>query len=191
MQKNLIIFTSLIIWIVVIAFGYKILINYEFKPTSALESIQEFPQESQFTLDPKLATLFIFIHPHCPCSRASIEELSKLLAGFQNKLKVIAIFTKPKGVNASWIKTDLWHKVKSLPNVEMFIDYENHEAKIFKANSSGEVFLFKPNGNLVFHGGITSSRGHEGDNKGRSTISHYLSTGEIKDKQTFTFGCIL
>lgn len=183
----------LIIWLGLIVFGYRILLNYEFRtnPTDN-ESIKKFPKASKLKLDPHQETLLMFAHPHCPCSKASLEELNKLLAGSpHNKLKVIIVFVKPKKFDETWVKADLWQRAITMPNVSTYIDEENHEAKLFKANTSGEIFLFRPNGGLVFHGGITASRGHEGDSKGRSSITKYLKTKKISVKESPAFGCVL
>jgi hypothetical protein len=44
---------------------------------------------------------------------------------------------------------------------------------------------------LVFNGGITSSRGHQGDNAGQDSIISFLTKGVVTAKETPFFGCFL
>jgi hypothetical protein len=48
------------------------------------------------------------------------------------------------------------------------------EARIFAARTSGYVLLYSPAAKLLFQGGITGSRGHEGDNYGLSRLAGLL-----------------
>jgi hypothetical protein len=51
--------------------------------------------------------------------------------------------------------------------------------------------LYGSEGNLLFSGGITAARGHEGDNAGRSAIISCLTKSEAERNQTPVFGCSL
>lgn len=192
MNKNHFILSSVILlWLVVIAYGYILITHYELKPSSKITKLRSWPSDSHLKHDSKLATLVIFIHPQCPCSKASIAELDRLLTSFHNKLKTIVVFSKPKGESEAWVKSSLWTKVQSLTGVISYIDNDNFEANNFMVDTSGEVLLFDASGKLIYHGGITASRGHEGDNKGKTTISDYLRTGRINEKEGYAFGCVL
>ncbi len=190
-RNNLLLSLGLILWLSIIAYGYSLVIHYELKPNSQITSLQAWPDNSQLKLDPQRDTLIIFVHPKCPCSKASIAELDRLLTSFHDRLRTIVVFIKPEGQSESWVKGNLWTKVQSLPEVTVYIDNDNQETHNFMVDTSGEVLLFNINGKLIYHGGITASRGHEGDNKGRTLISNYLRTGTIKEKQGYAFGCTL
>ncbi len=190
-KKNLILSLIVILWLSAIGYGFSILLHYQFKANSEVTGIESWPNNSKLKLDPRLDTLLIFVHPHCPCSRASVAELNKLLTSFHQKLHTIVIFSKPKSKDDVWLKSDLWTKAESLPGAIIYVDDDNEEAKKFMTNTSGEVLLFKSNGTLVYHGGITGSRGHEGDNKGKTLISNYLKTGRMPGEEGQAFGCSL
>jgi hypothetical protein len=49
-------------------------------------------------------------------------------------------------------------------------DLEGRESRRFGAATSGQTLLYAADGRLLFNGGITESRGHSGDNAGRSAI---------------------
>ena len=191
MKNKRIIIIALIVWGLVVGLGWMMLSRYENTPGQAQSSPQRWPSVSQIPRTAGLPTLVMFVHPHCPCSRASMEELSLIMAHCQNKVRTEVVFLRPEEFLQDWVKTDLWKSAIHIPGVEAIIDDQGKEAKIFHADISGQVMLYDILGNLVFSGGITSSRGHEGDNDGREAIVSFLTKGIIPKKQTPFFGCLL
>jgi hypothetical protein len=55
---------------------------------------------------------------------------------------------------------------------------------------SGQVLAYDGQGRLAFNGGITASRGHEGDSAGRSAVEAMLA-GRRHAATAFVFGCLL
>ena len=133
----------------------------------------------------------MFVHPHCPCSRASIGELNVLLASAQDRADVHVLFVRPKGFTEEWLHSDLWKSASSIPGVKVLEDKEGVEAKKFRATVSGQTLLYDGAGHLLFNGGVTASRGHYGDNTGRSAVTSFLLTGRADQDRTFVFGCSL
>jgi hypothetical protein len=64
-------------------------------------------------------------------------------------------------------------------------------ARQLGAETSGYVALYDANGRLLFSGGITRSRGHEGESAGRRTICALLAGEVVADPKTPVFGCPL
>jgi hypothetical protein len=122
--------------------------------------------------------LVLFAHPHCPCSRATIGELAKLMTDCRGKLTATVLMLRPAGVQDGWERTDLWDSAAAIPGVSVVSDAGGTESRRFGAVTSGQVLLFAPDGRLLFSGGITESRGHRGDNAGRSAVAALvLGTG--------------
>lgn len=101
------------------------------------------------------------------------------------------IFVKPESLSAEWGKSDLWTSAGSIPGVSVMEDDGGVEARRFHTLTSGATVLYDRNGKLLFSGGITSARGHAGDNAGRSAIVSLLETGEASQRHTQVFGCAL
>jgi hypothetical protein len=133
----------------------------------------------------------MFAHPHCPCTRASIAELSKLVARVSDRLAVHVLFMRPAGVGEKWEESDVVRRAGEVPGVMTAIDADGTEAVLFRANTSGETLLYGIDGRLLFHGGITASRGHEGDNLGLTRIVSIVTTGAADKPESAVYGCAL
>src|SRR5688572_31151777 len=129
---------------------------------------QKWPVESGITRNQKTATLVLFGHPNCPCSKASVGELNEIIAQVHDRVQVYVAFVVPKTADESWRETSLWSDAQLIPGVKTLLDEDGIEAARFNAKTSGQVILYDENGDLMFSGGITGSRGHFGDNAGKS-----------------------
>jgi hypothetical protein len=190
-KGRLILITACAAWVLVIGVGLGLLWGYENGPGQAAAPPSHWPPDSSIHLATDRATLVMLTHPHCPCTRASIGELARLMAQAQGRLTAYTIFLKPTGSSDDWQKSDLWQTAASIPGVCVLQDDGGREARRFHAATSGQTLLYDPSGRLLFSGGITGSRGHSGDNAGRSAIVSLLNTGEAEAAETFVFGCPL
>jgi hypothetical protein len=179
-----------ILWLVAVLAGMVYLIKYRDTPgASAPQS--NWPAESSIKLDDEHDTFVMFAHPRCPCSLASVSELSRLMTQAKGNLTAYVVFIKPQGMSIDWEKTELWSKASVIPGVHVLLDSDGVEAARFHGATSGQSMLYDPTGKLLFTGGITGSRGHEGDNDGRDAIISLLLKGEADRNQTPVFGCEL
>ena len=100
------------------------------------------------------------------------------------------------GSPASWASSSSlnWALASSIPGVEVREDVDGVEAARFGAETSGEVVLYSPRGRLLFRGGITGVRGHEGDNLGLQRLIAALSSASSPPAavaESQVFGCAL
>ncbi len=182
-------FAAVLLWAVLVGSGFYKLLSYGATPGEAGEAPRFWPKESGLFLEQGMSRLVISLHPHCGCSRASLGELAIIMGKFKNKVSADVLFYSPSNISEDWVKSDLWYSAQSIPGVQTIIDQDGNKAKLFQAKTSGQTLLYDPQGKLIFSGGITSSRGHSGDNVGRDAITALLS-GEKPDLQkTFVFGC--
>jgi hypothetical protein len=180
-----------ILWLLAIGVGIAMTLNYQNTSGQAGTTPEHWPSGTQIKLDAKRDTLIMFAHPQCPCTRASMDELNHLLAQSHERIIAHVLFLKPEQFPTNWMQTDLRRGAAAIPGVTVQDDLNGIIAKQFGAETSGYVLLYDPRGQLLFKGGITSSRGHEGDNAGEATIVA-LSAGKNSDvKQTPVYGCSL
>lgn len=190
-NKYLIIAPALIVWVFLLGGGWAALSRYENTPGQTPTPLQQWPTATKMSRTAGLPTMVVFLHPHCPCSRATITQLSVIMAHVQSKVRTQVLFAKLPGMTQDWVETGLFKSALRIPGVQVMVDENGTEAKIFHARVSGQVLLYDGMGQLVFNGGITSSRGHEGDNTGQDAVIGFLTKGIITAKQTPSFGCFL
>jgi hypothetical protein len=173
-----------IIWVAVVAFGSATMLNYQLTPGAMGTPSRSWPGDPlslQWTAgirqDWHGAHLVMFAHPRCPCTRASIAELARIMAHAQTSVSASVLFYRPRPFPPGWEQTDLWRSAMAIPGVTVLADPEGREAQRFGAVTSGHVFLYDRAGNLLFTGGITGSRGHPGDNTGSDTLIRLLTRG--------------
>lgn len=134
----------------------------------------------------------MFVHPECPCTRASLHELSGLLARPAAGVSPVLVVMGPVNDAAGgWEHTALAASAGHIPGLTLFMDRDGAEAARFGAETSGHVVLYDPQGRLQFAGGITSSRGHVGDNVGLRTVERLLQHPAAAPAQHAVFGCPL
>ena len=101
------------------------------------------------------------------------------------------LFVRPPGVEARWERTELWEQASRIAGVTPLVDDEAEEATRFGVKTSGQVVLFAPDGRLLFSGGITASRGHEGANTALDALEAELASRAGTLVRTPVFGCSL
>lgn len=180
-----------VVWSILLVGSFWRLFVYANTPGAPGESIATWPLETKIKRHDGKATLVLFAHPRCPCSKASVAELSRLIPFSKDKIENFVVFVKPKGLTDDWAKEDLWREAVSMPEVSTILDEGGIEADRFGAKTSGQVMLYDRSGNLVFHGGITPARGHMGDSIGRDAVLAVVEKGQTSLKRSSAFGCSL
>jgi hypothetical protein len=179
------------LWILLALAGFSVLIRHNQTPGLTVAPPQKWPESTRLAPNSRTATLVMFIHPRCPCTRAGLTELSRLLTACQNRLSAYVVVLKPNGCPDGWEKTDSWYRAQSIPGVSVVADPDGLESNRFRATTSGATLLYNPKGELMFHGGITAGRGHEGDNLGMSAIESLVNDQKALCFQTNVYGCSL
>jgi hypothetical protein len=78
-----------------------------------------------------------------------------------------------------------------LPGAKVIVDENEEITRKFGAETSGFVMLYDAEGKLRFHGGITSSRGHEGDSAGKNAIYKIVMERPNDLDSSPVYGCPL
>ncbi|HEY5927690.1 MAG TPA: hypothetical protein VIV11_38660 [Kofleriaceae bacterium] len=180
-----------VVWAVVVGAGFALLYIYKARPGSSGTPAAQWPADTRLALDRTRPNLVMLAHPQCPCTRASVAELARLIARVGDRVRAHVLFVKPDGVDASWQDTDLWRSAAAIPGVTVGVDELGEEARRFGIETSGHVLLYDATGALQFRGGITSSRGHEGDSFGQRRIVALLTTQTPDRADAPVFGCNL
>ena len=138
-------------------------------------------------------SLIIAAHPSCPCTRATFNELDRILAapdltGHVDADVVVLFAGSPK---RDRVADDLRSRAEAMKGVRVIDDPKQEIAKGLGAHTSGTVLFYDAKGALKFSGGITPSRGHEGDNAGADSIHKLLAASKDSVRSTPVYGCSL
>ncbi|WP_442511986.1 hypothetical protein SH528x_003740 [Novipirellula sp. SH528] len=151
--------------------------------TNLADGLTQWPAISRLAHADNTPTLVLFLHPHCPCSWATVRELDKILdrntASSDRRIKTLVVASVPGKNDNQWAASPLCKRAKEVSDAELIVDIDGRESDRFGVKTSGTVLLFDEKGELHFAGGITVSRGHEGDSVGGQLLSERLAALSI------------
>jgi hypothetical protein len=179
-----------VLWATAMCGAFSLLAFHEFQ-TGVDESVvatSSWPAGSQLPSAPQ-ATLVMMAHPYCACTEASLEELKIITDRAKGQLRVFVLFLRAQGTKDDWSRTRYWDKAVAIAGVTVLEDLGGAEARRFGVSVSGEMVLFDPRGVTLFHGGITPTRGHAGDNQGRQRVLAALAGATSDPSNHAAYGC--
>jgi hypothetical protein len=182
---------ALAVWVVLVTAGFFALWRYKAASAqvSATGPPASWPGASRLRLAPERATLVLFAHPRCACTHATVTELAHLMAREHSRVEARIAVVRPADVPADWDDTELIARAAAIPGASVSRDEGGVEAAHFGVTASGHVVVYDRGGRRLFSGGITSSRGHEGESFGTQRIRSLLTTGVADRADAPVFGC--
>jgi hypothetical protein len=183
---------QVIVWAAASVAGLAWLTDFSSAPGAAATSTAEWPRPANLQRDERQPTLLMFLHPHCPCSQASLSELARVAVRCHERMRMQVLFVQPEGCRPDWYQTALWINARKIPGVLVDVDRGGHLAQQFGAHTSGQTLVYDRTGKLLFRGGLTPGRGHEGDSPGRTAVLSILdgrTNGQVVECSAF--GCSL
>lgn len=191
LSRKIAIVALLSVWLASVLAGMYLMWRYESTPGSAEATQAYWPTASAIVPATDRPTLLMFLHPHCPCSRASLTELTAILSQRDHSVDARILFNQPPGVGDDWWQTELYGEALAIPGARVSLDPGSTEARCFGVKTSGHALLFSKDGRLEFSGGITAARGHVGQNAGRAALESILRGDQPAIAQSLVFGCPL
>lgn len=180
-----------VVWALLLAAGAGALSRYEFKGSVPAGLADQWPDNPVVRLDTERPTLLMFLHPRCPCSAASIAQLDRVLTRYPGRFRVCVLIARPAGVPEHWEEGANLEAARRLPDSTLLLDQDGAIAQRYGAVYSGTVQAFGREGNRLFTGGITASRGHEGESLGSLSLLD-IGAGETPSVAEMpVFGCPL
>jgi hypothetical protein len=178
------------LWAGVVLLGFYRLTAYELRPNPVIGAPREWPEASCLPHTPGRSTLLVFLHPKCPCSRASLDELARVLHESPGA-DATAVFVKPDGVPAAWEQTTLWREAAQIAGLSVLVDEGGQEARRFAVTASGQTLVYGRDGRLAYEGGLTATRGHYGKNAASDGVLATLQSPLGARLEFPTYGCPL
>jgi hypothetical protein len=178
-------------WLIGVTFGFGLITEYDVQPATKGVPHLEWPAASRISRSDTGWTLVAFVHPRCPCSRASIDELARVVNSCSGLVQLHLAVVLPPGTDGSFSHTSLLDDAARIPGVHIFMDEAAREAKRFGGQTSGQIYLYDHVGHLKFNGGITGARGHFGANAASNALISLIRNEVTTLQETDVFGCPL
>ena len=176
-------------WIGVVLIATAGLAHYSTVPGSKGNVPRAWPRELPFDRSREGATAVLMLHPHCPCSLATMSELERLVAELERQPRGLVLFFVPDGESDDWTAgPPLWDRADRLPGFEPAVDRSGEYSRELGGLTSGHLVVFDRAGQVSFSGGITPSRGHEGSSPARQAALEALR-GATHPANADVFGC--
>ena len=161
-----------LLWVGLIIYGFGLWNAYDQRPG-------EVPEATAVAV-PSISPIgswrvMMFVHPHCPCSRASVLELRRLLhqlaaTAAEESVQAVVFVVRPPDAPVGWEQGELLRALSLHQEVSVTLDCGGLEAKRWEATTSGHVIVLDPQGRVRFRGGITPGRGQQGSSLGSQRI---------------------
>lgn len=182
-RRMLLVTASSAVWLVVVIGGFAVLANHSLSGGRQRRPPRHWPKTTAISRAATGASLLMFIHPDCPCTRASLGEVERLMAKHPDRLHVrLIVYDRVH----SALQPQSFPVLSGVPAI---VDIGGREARRFGAATSGQVVLYNADGELLFSGGITVARGHAGDSDGTDAINSILQGQNPAVRHTPVFGC--
>lgn len=177
-----------ILWLLACIAGLVALWRYKTTPADDGSPPTRWPADSAIARVAGQPTLFMLVHPRCPCSRASLSELNQVMNRVRGVTATV-VFVLPDGAGDSWLRGESWDRAHQIPGTRVLVDRGGAEARRFRVSASGHTLLYGSDGELLYSGGVTGARGHEGDNAGRRQLLARLTEGAGDPARSRVYGC--
>lgn len=189
-MRRAILILAALLWAGTVVAAYRAIRLFETTPGEIATAPQTWPSTTRVAHTRGTWSLVMLVHPHCSCSRASMQELAEIVAHAPRDLETNVLVYRPHEMPAGWERTDVYEAATHIRKARVLVDEDGVEARAFGGFTSGQTFLFDGEGRLRFSGGITSLRGHSGPNRGSADVLRIANRHEGEGTHP-VFGCAI
>jgi hypothetical protein len=178
------------IWLCGIGWTWTALNIHTFRPEQTVSVIMLHPEKQPQAIIPK-SRIVMFAHPLCPCTRASLIKLGEVALQVKDQSQIRVVFVT-RGLNPEDVTTSKTLALaRQLKHVTTELDESGTEECLYQATVSGEVFAFDAQGERIFHGGLTSGRGHLGVASSQEYLEQLITGKATEPLDAAVYGCRL
>lgn len=178
----------LAVWLATTALGFALFEAYHAQPNDP-GSPSRWPVGGPIGLDPARPTLVLFVHPLCPCSKASVADLASIGSELLGRFAPHVVVYRPLHRSDEWERSAPTLDAASLAGWRRWDDRGAALARRFGVRTSGHLLVFDPHGELLYSGGVTPGRGRRGPSGGLAAFLNGIAGGTIGVDRGPVFGC--
>lgn len=181
-----------VIWSLGISYGMVRVYDYQTTPGRGAENLARRSWPASASTPSSLPRLMLFGHPRCPCTVTSLKRLHELSACRPGQSSMEIIFVRPREDDPDWTTSASVQLAEAIPDAKIFWDRDAQLSAAYGIRTSGHVLAFDADGALKFSGGMTPSRGHDGESSGAKRVRELIERQTVGPPlQTPVFGCPL
>lgn len=189
--RRALLYTGLAVWASALLVTFFLVARYKMTPGEIGDAPARWPSDSLVHRAEGRANIVMVAHPQCPCTVASLAELSRLAGDLHGTAKIHVLLVLPDDTSSEFAEGRIEQRARAIPDVDIVVDRGGAEAARFGAIVSGTTFAYGRDGALVFKGGLTIARGHEGRGPAHDRIIALLAGSGADRTDAPTFGCAL
>jgi hypothetical protein len=187
--RRLLLPAGLAVWLVGVVGATVLVWRYKMTPARAADAPASWPTESTLRADPDRPSIVFVAHPQCPCTVASVAELARLATELDGRAQIDILLVRPIGTDEGFEHGTIADRAKRIPGARVHVDVDGVEADRFGAHASGTTLVYARDGALLFRGGLTISRGHEGRGAAHDRILALVDSNAKSLAEAPVFGC--
>ena len=131
--------TATSLWALAVAIGLYALELHGASPGRSGVAVGRWPARSRIHLASGRPTMVVAVHPLCPCTRATVSELARLLTRCAGQVEVYLLIFVPERAGHGWGPTAGLRRLAAMPGVHLLDDPAGEEADCFGARTSGSL----------------------------------------------------
>lgn len=136
-RGGLLVWVGGVTWLFLAGAGFLVLLNHAFEPARVGGPAPiKWPRSSALPGPGALPRLVMFVHPHCPCTLASLQELRAIAQQRQPHLEVQVVVLHSDELAEGWSEAETVRQVSHVPGASIFRDDHGAEAARFGAAAS-------------------------------------------------------
>jgi hypothetical protein len=181
----------LALWLVGVVGATVLVWRYKMAPARAADAPARWPAGTSLHASADRPSLVFVAHPQCPCTVASVTELARLVDELGGRAQLDVLLVRPVGTEPGFESGTIADRAARIPGARVHVDIDGVEAARFGAHASGTTLLYSRDGTLLFRGGLTISRGHEGRSEAHDRILALVTSEHSTGEPVVTpiFGC--
>jgi hypothetical protein len=180
---------GVVVWLALLGCGFAVLLEEQSLAGAPAHAPATWPGSTRVPTVAERPTLVVFAHPRCACTRATLRELERVVARSAGRATTSVILVLPRTASGDWSRSPLVQAAREIPGATVLLDRNGVEARRFGTHTSGQALLYDTHGRLRFAGGLTSARGHEGDNAGSDALVARIAGDTPSSARSAVFGC--
>ncbi len=186
-QKNWLVLCT-VSWLLLLPAAICVQLRYDSLPGIAAVPKTAWPAASKIKYSTITNTLVMVLHPRCPCSRASVQQVASMM-NTTNPPKCIFLFYTPSIFAKGWEKTDIWNQASEIPDSVLISDIDGRETKTSEHPHPDRPTFFDRQGFLRYSGGLTEGRGHQGECRNLEAAIKALNDSHKPTTFGAVYGC--